>query len=189
MNKVKDIYTGENGIFAIFANTFTTDFAAIFGDVTAANLDGVLLHRYGEKPLTKDITTENAENVIINVIAINLQNWLKMHGIFTAQYNALTPVSETKTKTGAIQRRNLDTAETSDFDKVFNDTDFVSNAKTENTNTGENTETYNLTETRAANDSSAITDNVRNEFLLRNTLNLQNAIIETIINEITIKIY
>ena len=185
MNKVKDIYTGENGIFAIFANTFATDFAEIFGDVTAANLDGVLLHRHGNKPLTNDITTENAETVIINVVSINLQNWLKMHGIFTAQYNALTPVSETKTKTGAVQRRNLDTNE--NFDKVFNSSDFVGNEKS--TNTGETTDTYNLTETRAANDNSAITDNVRNEFLLRQTLNLQNAIIETIINEITIKIY
>ena len=184
MNKVKDIFS-ENGIFAIFETNFATDFAAIFGDITAANLDGVLLHRYGEKTLTNDITAETAETVINGIIAINLPNWLKMHSIFTAQYNALTPVNETKTKTGAVQRRNLDTNE--NFDKVFNDTEFVGNEKS--TNTGETTDTYNLTETRAANDNSAITDNVRNEFLLRQTLNLQNAIIETIINEITIKIY
>lgn len=187
-NKVKDIYT-ETGIFAIFAANFATDFAAIFGDITAANLDGITLHRYGEKPLTNDITADNAETIINNIVAIYLDGWKRAKSTITAQYNAITPITETKTKTGAVSRETTNENENLNFDKVFNDTDFVGNEKSTANSEFNATDTYNLTETRTANDNSAITENVRNEFLLRANLNLQNTIIETIIKEITLSIY
>lgn len=188
MNKVKDLYS-ETGIFAIFAANFATDFAALFGDITAANLDGITLHRYGEKFLTPNIEANNAQSVIIDIIMINIDGWKKAKAVINANYDITAPISETKTKTGAVQRRNLNTGENLNFDKVFNDSDFVGNEKSTNTNSGETTDTYNLTETRNANTSGKITDNVRNEFLLRANLNLQNTVIDSIIKEITLNIY
>lgn len=188
MNKVKDLYS-ETGIFAIFAANFATDFAALFGDITAANLDGITIHRYGEKFLTPNIEANNAQSVIIDIIMINIDGWKKAKAVINANYDITAPISETKTKTGAVQRRNLNTGENLNFDKVFNDSDFVGNEKSTNTNSGETTDTYNLTETRNANTSGKITDNVRNEFLLRANLNLQNTVIDSIIKEITLNIY
>lgn len=188
MNKVKDLYS-ETGIFAIFAANFATDFATLFGDITAANLDGITLHRYGEKFLTPNIEANNAQSVIIDIIMINIDGWKKAKAVINANYDITAPISETKTKTGAVQRRNLNTGENLNFDKVFNDSDFVGNEKSTNTNTGETTDTYNLTEARTANTTSKITDNVRNEFLLRANLNLQNTVIDSIIKEITLNIY
>lgn len=189
MKKVKDIFTGENGIFAIFAENFATDFAALFTDITAANLDGITLHRYGEKFLTPNIAENNAETVITDIIAISLDGWKRAKNVLYANYNITTPISETKTKSGNVTRETTNENENLNFDKVFNDTDFVGNEKSTANSEFNATDTYNLTETRTANTSGKITDNVRNEFLLRVNLNLQNTVIDSIIKEITLNIY
>lgn len=189
MKKVKDIFTGENGIFAIFAENFATDFAALFTDITAANLDGITLHRYGEKFLTPNIAENNAETVITDIIAISLDGWKRAKNVLYANYNITTPISETKTKSGNVTRETTNENENLNFDKVFNDTDFVGNEKSTANSEFNATDTYNLTETRTANTSDKITDNVRNEFLLRVNLNLQNTVIDSIIKEITLNIY
>lgn len=188
MNKVKDIYS-ETGIFAIFAANFTTDFATLFGDITAANLDGITLHRYGEKFLTPNIEANNAQTVIIDIIMINIDGWKRAKAVLNANYNITTPITETKTKTGGVSRETTNENENLNFDKVFNDTDFVGNEKSTANSEFNATDTYNLTETRTANTSGKITDNVRNEFLLRANLNLQNTVIDSIIKEITLNIY
>ena len=189
MKKVKDIFTGGNGIFAIFAENFATDFAALFTDITAANLDGITLHRYGEKFLTPNIAENNAETVIIDIIAISLDGWKRAKSVLNANYNIIAPISETKTKSGSVSRETTNANENLNFDKVFNDTDFVTNEKSTANSAFNATDTYNLTETRTANDNSAVTENVRNEFLLRVNLNLQNTVIDSIIKEITLNIY
>lgn len=189
MKKVKDIFTGENGIFAIFAENFATDFAALFTDITAANLDGITLHRYGEKFLTPNIAENNAETVIKDIIAISLDGWKRAKNVLYANYNITTPISETKTKSGTVSRETTNENENLNFDKVFNDTDFVGNEKSTANSEFNAADTYDLTETRTANTSGKITDNVRNEFLLRVNLNLQNTVIDSIIKEITLNVY
>lgn len=189
MKKVKDIFTGENGIFAIFAKNFATDFAALFTDITAANLDDIALHRHGEKFLTPNIAENNAETVITDIIAISLDSWKRAKSVLNADYNIIAPISETKTKSGSVSRETTNENENLNFDKVFNDADFVGNEKSTANSVFNATDTYNLTETRTANTSGKITDNVRNEFLLRMNLNLQNTVIDSIIKEITLNIY
>lgn len=188
MNKVKDLYS-ETGIFAIFAANFATDFAALFGDITAANLDGITLHRYGEKFLTPNIEANNAQSVIIDIIMINIDGWKKAKAVINANYDITAPISETKTKSGSVSRETTNENENLNFDKVFNDSDFVGNEKSTANSEFNAVDTYDLTETRNANTSGKITDNVRNEFLLRANLNLQNTVIDSIIKEITLNIY
>lgn len=188
MNNVyKDIFSG-NGIANIFDTYFTTDFGTLFNGNTAAEIDTFILHRYANKPLTADINETNAVDVVKSVIAVRLDVWHKMYAALSAQYNAANSLSETRTKTGTLQRSANSTNTNVNAEKAFNDTEFVSDTQNTQTNTGLNTDSYNLTETVTAQNGNA-PENVKNEIALRQRNNLQIAIIDAIINEITLLIY
>ena len=183
----KDIYS-ENGIASIFNANYSTDFNTLFGGNTAAAVDGFILHRYANKPLTPNIDETNAVNVVISVIAVRLEVWRKMYAALSAQYNAANSLNETRTKTGTLQRSANSTNTNVNAEKAFNDTEFVSDTQNTQTNTGLNTDSYNLTETVTATNGNAA-ESVKNEIALRQRNNLQIAIIDAIINEITLLIY
>lgn len=182
----KDIFA-DNGIAAIFAANFATDFTAFFVDNTAAAVDAFIMHKYSDKPLTSDITADTAATVVTAVIAIHLASWRKINAALSAQYTAIDSANEIKTKSGTIEREGTDGTTATTANKAFNDTDFVSD--TQNVNSGENsaTETYDITETRTNTENAA--ENVAKEVQMRTKYNLQMQVIETIINEITISIY
>ena len=159
----KDIYS-ENGIANIFNANYSTDFNTLFGGNSAAAVDGFILHRYANKPLTPNIDETNAAAVVISVIAVRLDVWRKMYAALSAQYNAANSLNETRTKTGTLQRSENSTNTNVNAEKAFNDTEFVSDAQ------------------NAA-------ESVKNEIALRQRNNLQIAIIDAIINEITLLIY
>lgn len=185
--KIKDIYNGLNGIAAIFAAAFAVDFAAFFGAATAATVDTWIIFKHGEKNLSDKITAENAAAIITAIITMKIETWRKMYAALTANYNAAT-INETKTKSGTLAR----VGETTDTDtaakKAFNDTVFEND--TENVRNGESnqTDTYNLTETTNRTPSN-VAENISKEITLRQRNNLQIAIIDGIIKEITINIY
>lgn len=184
---IKDIYNGASGIAAIFAAAFAVDFTAFFGAATAATVDTWILFKHGDKTLTDKITAENAAEIITAIITMKIATWRKMYAALSANYNAAT-ITETKTKIGTLAR----VGETTDTDtaakKAFNDTEF--DEDTENVRNGESqqTDTYNLTETLNKTPSN-VAENVSKEITLRQQNNLQIAIIDGIIKEITINIY
>lgn len=185
--KFKEIFA-DKGIFTIFAENFETDFVAFFPENTAANLDGFTMFKNSEMFCNSNLTELNAPEIIKSLISVFLPSWKKINTLLNAEYNITRPISETKTKTGSVTRETSETNESTDFDKVFNSTDFVGNEKNENSNTGETVETYNLTETRNANENSNISENVLKELNLRKSQNLYNEISETILNEIILKV-
>lgn len=185
--KIKDIFNGLNGIAAIFAAAFAVDFTAFFGTATAATVDTWIIFKHGEKTLSDKITAANAAEIITAIITMKIETWRKMYAALSATYNAAT-INETKTKVGTLAR----VGETTDTDtaakKAFNDTVFEND--TENVRNGESnqTDTYNLTETTNRTPSN-VAENVSKEITLRQRNNLQIAIIDGIIKEITINIY
>lgn len=186
--KIKEIFE-NNGIFNIFATYFQSEFETIFGDTTAETLDNLVLFRYGNFYGVQNLTENTAANVIVSIITIYLPAWLKINTLLNANYDVTKPISETKTKTGTLQRSENSTNTRVTAEKAFNDTDFVSDSQNTDTNSGLNTDSYNLTETKTANESSNITYLIENNIYMRKRQNLYNEIIETIIKEIAIKVY
>lgn len=185
--KIKDIFNGLNGIAAIFAAAFAVDFAAFFGAATAATVDTWIIFKHGDKTLSDKITAENAAEIIRAIISMKIETWRKMYAALTANYNAAT-ITETKTKIGTLAREGETTDTDTAAKKAFNDTVFENDA--ENVRNGESsqTDTYNLTETLNKTPSN-VAENVSKEITLRQRNNLQIAIIDGIIKEITINIY
>lgn len=185
--KIKDIFNGVNGIAAIFAAAFAVDFTAFFGAATAATVDTWIIFKHGDKTLSDKITVENAAEIITAIITIKIETWRKMYAALSAQYNAAA-INETKTKSGTLSREGETTDTDTAAKKAFNDTEFEND--TENVRNGESsqTDTYNLTETLKRTPSN-VADNVSKEITLRQRNNLQIAIIDSIIKEITINIY
>lgn len=186
MKTLKEIYTGVSGIAAIFAANYATDYAAFFDNTTPQTVDTFILFKYGNKPLYDTINAENAANIVNSVIALKLSVWRKMYAALSAVYNAAANV-ETKTKTGTLQRSENSTNTRVTAEKAFNDTDFVSDSQNTDTNSGLNTDSYNLTETNTITNNAA--EKISNELTLRQRNNLQIAIIDGIIKEITLKVY
>ena len=186
MKTLKEIYTGVSGIAAIFAANYSTDFAAFFDNTTPQTVDTFILFKYGNKPLCETINAENAVDIVKSVIALKLSVWRKMHAALSAVYNAAANV-ETKTKTGTLQRDGSTNSTDTAAKKAFNDTDFADDTQNESNGTSELTDTYNLTETNTITNNAA--EKISNEITLRQRNNLQIAIIDGIIKEITLKVY
>lgn len=186
--KIKEIFE-NNGIFNIFATYFQSEFETIFGDTTAETLDNLVLFKYGNFETVSTLSNTNAVQIIKSIITIYLPAWLKINTLLNANYDVTKPISETKTKTGTLQRSENSTNTRVTAEKAFNDTDFVSDSQNTDTNNGLNTDSYNLTETKTANNSSDISANIEKDIYMRKRQNLYNEIIETIIKEIAIKIY
>lgn len=185
--KIKDIYNGLNGIAAIFAAAFAVDFTAFFGAVTAATVDTWIIFKHGEKTLSDKITAANAAEIIRAIISMKIETWRKMYVALTANYNAAT-ITETKTKIGTLARVGENSQTNTAAKKAFNDTDFADDTQNETSGDNSQTDTYNLTETLNKTPSN-VAENVSNEITLRQRNNLQIAIIDGIIKEITINIY
>lgn len=186
MKTIKDIFE-NNGIAAIFENAFAMDFALFFADTTAALTDKFILFKYGEKTVYDKITTENAADIVTAIIGLKIHVWRKMLAALTAQYSAAA-INETRTKGGTLTRIGATTDTDTAAKKAFNDTEFDSDTENVRSAETEQTDTYNLTETVNRTPSN-VTENISKELVLRQRNNLQFAIIDSIIKEITINIY
>lgn len=186
MTKLKEYFTNENGIFTVFETDFPTEFATLFHNKTAVELNNLTLYKYGNKFFAADFT--DCANVILhNVIKINLDKWLQMHTIIMTNVLPSVNETETKTKTGTIQSNVSRENGNVNAEKVFNDTNFIENEKNDFSENSDKTDTYNLVETTQK--ASNIIENIKNAYVLRETTNLQEQIISEIVAQITIDIY
>lgn len=185
--KIKDIFNGLNGIAAIFAAAFAVDFTAFFGAATAATVDTWIIFKHGEETISDKITVENATEIIRAIISMKIETWRKMYAALTANYNAAT-IAETKTKSGTLARVGENSQTDTAAKKAFNDTEFADDTQNETIGENSTTDTYNLTETTNRTPSN-VAENVSKEITLRQRNNLQIAIVDSIIKEITINIY
>lgn len=189
-NLIKDIFAAK-GIFAIFLQYYAAAFTQFFGmqgqadTETAQGLDAYIMHRWGERQTR--IAPDKTETMIKTIIGLNLDGWKRLYSAFTAEYSAVNPISETRTKQGTLTRENTDTATNTAAAKAFNDTTFVDDTQITDSRSGETVDTYNLTETRrAANDTTAA---VYAEINMRKKENFKLMIMENIIQNITLQIY
>lgn len=188
MKTYKEIFS-SNGIAAIFAANYPTDFAAFFDGKTAAEIDLYVMHKYGEKTVYYiDVDENNAPQIVSVFIGLKLPSWRKMFAALTVNYNPSQSLMETKTKQGTLQRVGESENTALNAEKAFNDTEFITD--TQNTNNGntEQTDTYNLTETLTQTRGNAA-ENIQNEITLRQRNNLQLAILDAIVKDITLSIY
>ena len=184
--KLKEYFTKENGIFTVFNSDFPTEFATLFPNKTAFELNTLTLWKYGNKFFATDFT-DNANEILHNVISINLANWLEMHYVINTNVTPLNNETETKTKTGTLQSEVSRENGNINAEKVFNDTNFVENEKNDFSENSDKTDTYNLVETTQK--ASNIIENIKAAYVLRETTNLQAKIIKDIVSQITIDIY
>lgn len=187
-SKLKDIYSGENGIFSIFADSYATEYVLYFGTTETAVIDNYVLMQYGDRLLNAKITAENCVNFLVSIIAMYLPIWDKLAATLALSYNAATPITETKTKTGTLQRNGTNSETNTTAEKVFNDTDFVNDNQNTTSGTNNNTDTYNLTETLTASNSE-VTKRIATEYDFRKNNSLQFEIVNNIINAIALRIY
>lgn len=187
-NKLSDIYNGENGIFTIFADSYSTEYVLYFGTTEPNVIDDYVLLEFGERLLNAKITAENCVNMLVSIIAMYLPIWGKLAATLALSYNAATPITETRTKTGTLQRSANSTTTQTTAEKAFNDSDFVTDTQNTDTNSGLNTDSYNLTETVTASNSE-VTKRVATEFDFRKNNSLQFEIVNNIINAIALQIY
>ncbi len=176
------------GIFAVFAENFPMLFETLFNGFEVATLDNLVKFRHGNKTVLESVSRENFPDIIKAVISINAENWEKAHTAIITEYSVKGDETETKTKSGTVDRNTANTQTTLNAEKVFNDTEFV-DAEKANTDTANNTmETYDLTETNIKTVGNVL-DNIRKEYLFRRETNLQNDIAYAIVSEITLQIY
>ena len=185
----KEIFTADNGIFKIFAKSYPTQFAKIFRDTTATQLDIFCAVTYGNKTCADFVTHSETENEIIitSIISTYVESWVKIADALNAEYIPTSTGIETRTKTGTLQRTGTGNETILNADKVFNDVEFTDTEKTGKTNSENNTDTYNLTETVSKSDN--IQGAIDSEISLRNRNNLCTQIAGQIVKCITIDIY
>lgn len=186
MKKTLNEITENNGVFAIFAANFATEFAAIFGDTAAATLDNWVKLKFGTRWIIDGITAENLSDFVNAVISVNLFNWVQLATALNTEIS-VTGNTETRVKTGTVLRENYSTGTTIDANKAFNDTDFVDGDKTTNSGNDTNTDTYNVTET-VNKGANAKIDEIRQQIEIRKN-NLFADIAKSLIDEITLRIY
>lgn len=185
--KFNECFTG-NGIFQIFKTAFPSQFAELFTETAVSDLDNYTALKYGDRICINSITPETAETAVKSVVAIHLENWVKLKNAVSAEYDATINTAEQRTKTGTIERQNTGNETTLNAEKFYNDTDFTDNERTGTQNTANAKEIYDVTETFSGSGGN-ISENVRKEINLRREFNLLVYISQEIVNEITLKIY
>ena len=120
--KFSELFPSVNdGIFTVFGSEYATEFEAIFEGIDATDLNRVALALYGNKVVLGYVTAENWEMIIKTMIALHISGWEKAYETLQEEYNAITPVSRTKTKTGT-QVDDIDDSNTNlSGNKPFNE--------------------------------------------------------------------
>lgn len=188
MKKIKDIFFGSNGLFNLFAKNFTNEYNNYFEITEPDIIDTYILYMYGDNFLNNSITETNAEKFVKSIITIYLPIWSKLNDTLNLSYSPNKADIETRTKTGNITRVGDNTNIATNAEKVFNDTEFIDGGKTVTDTDTENTETYNLIET-ITRQGNEVTKSIKYEFDFRRENSIQNEILKTLVNAISLKIY
>lgn len=177
------------GIFATFAANYPVEFAKIFGATTAKQLDLYTGIKYGAKTLNENLTPETWSTYVDSVISVHVTQWTKQADLFALTYDILNPVvSKTQTDTDTTQT-DTDNDTTTNNEKLFNDTDFNGREQTISERQQGREEKQSVSHTTSGYGSAHIfADVVQSEYTTRRE-QWQRAIIDELINEITIQIY
>ena len=188
--KIIDIYPDpKHGLFTeVFKVNFTTEYAAIFGEMDSVGLDTLVLLNYSERECINTITQDNANEYIKNIIALSVSNWVRVASAYNAQYDVLNPIQQQTTREDKTTENanNNNTNVTSN--KPYNATDFVEYDK--DSTTYDNTRTNDVTSTQkvVGLGSKSPTDELKKEISFR-LKNWRESIIFAIISDITKQIY
>lgn len=185
-----DLYPDpQKGLFtAVFKPNYPTEYKAIFGDMDSVGLDTLVLLNYSERECINTITAENANEYIKNIIALSVNNWVRVASAYNAQYDILNPVQQQTTRedktTENANNNNTNVAS----NKPYNATDFVEYDK--DSTTYDNTRTNDVTSTQkvVGLGNKSATDELTKEIQF-NLQNWRKSIIFAIINDITKLIY
>lgn len=188
--KIIDLYPDpKHGLFTdVFKPNFATEYAEIFGDLDSVGLDTLVLLNYSERECINTITQANANEYIKNIIALSVNNWVRVASAYNAQYDVLNPIQQQTTRedktTENANNNNTNVAS----NKPYNATDFVEYDK--DSTTYDNTRTNDVVSTQkvVGLGNKSATDELTKEIEF-NLQNWRKSIIFAIINDITKLIY
>ena len=187
--KFKELFTGTDGIFTVFEQTFPDAFKQIFGEIAPRQLNAYVLGACGNKVLCDYITADSWKSFVETTINMNLFNWERQTDAIKSEYNVAFGDSVERKKTGT---EGADTNETDTnlyAKKPFNNENFDDSERQSRAKQRGEERTYNLTETETKHlNGGYVTENIRKEIALRR-LNLQRQIMLDIVNDITLSIY
>lgn len=187
--KFKELFTGTDGIFTVFEQTFPDAFKHIFGEIAPRQLNAYVLGVCGNKVLCDYITADSWRSFVETTINMNLFNWQRQTDAIKSEYNVALGDSVERKKTGT---EGADTNETDTnlyAKKPFNNENFDDSERQARTKQRGEERTYNLTETETKHlNGGYVTENVKREIAMRR-LNLQRQIMLDIVNDITLSVY
>lgn len=177
------------GIFATFATNYPVEFAKIFGTTTAKQLDLYTGIKYGGKTLNENLTPDTWATYVDSVISVHVTQWCKQAELFALTYDILNPVvSKTQTDTDTTQT-DTDNDTTTNNEKLFNDNEFNGREQTISERQQGREEKQSVSHTTSGYGSAHIfADVVQAEYTAKRE-QWQRAIIDELINEITLQIY
>ena len=188
--KYSELFTRGNGIFeTVFNAEYPTEYEAIFGDTPPEKLDAYALLTCGGKTVVSSITSDNAKDVVLAVIAVIVQGWEREAEAMLADYDVLTPITGNVERTETVTlQESTDNTETGS-NKAFNDPDFSDSDRKTAADERNLTEERRTTETsRGTGTSKSISNEISKELQLRRD-NWRKNIIFALVGEITTSIY
>ena len=187
--KFKELFTGTDGIFTVFEQSFPDAFKKIFGEIAPRQLNTYVLEVCGNKVLCDYITADSWRTFVETTINMNLFNWERQTDAIKSEYNVALGDSVERKKTGT---EGADTNETDTnlyAKKPFNNENFDDSERQARTKQRGEERTYNLTETETKHlNGGYVTENVKREIAMRR-FNLQRQIMLDIVNDITLSVY
>ena len=187
--KFKELFTGTDGIFTVFEQSFPDAYQKIFGGIAPRQLNAYVLGACGNKVLCDYITADSWQSFVETNINMNLFNWVRQSEVLKSQYDVTLGDSVERKKTGT---EGYDTNETDTnlyAKKPFNNENFDDSERQSRAKQRGEERTYNLTETETKHlNGGYVTENVKREIAMRR-LNLQRQIMLDIVNDITLSVY
>lgn len=187
--KFKELFTGTDGIFTVFEQSFPDAFNKIFGGIAPQQLNAYVLGACGNKVLCDYITADSWRSFVETTINMNLFNWERQTDAIKSQYNVALGDSVERKKTGTEGANNNETDTNLYAKKPFNNETFDDSERQSRAKQRSEERTYNLTETETKHlNGGYVTENVKREIAMRR-LNLQRQIMLDIVNDITLSVY
>lgn len=187
--KFKELFTGADGIFTVFEQSFPDDFAKVFGETTPQNLNILALGMYGNKVLFDYITEDSWKTYVETVIATRLLNWVRLSDALTAEYDITTSYRSEHTKTGTEGVKSDNSSEIFNASKPFNNEDFDNKERQQRNGEKSEDRTYNLTDTTTRSvGGGSVAESLKKEIEIRH-YNLQKQVMSEIVSELTLSVY
>ena len=188
--KIIDIYPNPSqGLFtSVFIKEYPEQYAKIFGDLSSVGLDTLVLLNYSDRDCINSITQDNANEYVKNIIALSVDNWVKVAESYNTNYDILNPTQQTTEHTETTNETTNDNNTNVSSNKPYNSTDFDEYDK--DTSNSDKTRANTITSTTKVSGigSKSITDELKKQidFSLQNW---RKSIIFAIVNDITKSIY